>query len=116
MQLPTPDDCMATSVRAPASQQPVAMPMPSCSVERVTNLTRLLASINCKSCVKPPSGIVQTVVILRAIMARKTSSDQLQDPRTQDNSPLPEPTGCAVRQFAPTAPATAMGQYRARAP
>ena len=42
MQLPTPEDCMAIMARSPPSQQPVAMPMPSSSVERVTS--RILRS------------------------------------------------------------------------
>src|SRR5690242_11439076 len=91
MQLPTPEDCMATMARAPASQQPVAMPMPSCSLESVTRLALLLASISLSSWVKPPSGMVQTVAILRTCMARRTSSDQLETRLTQENSPDPAP-------------------------
>src|SRR5262245_43715477 len=78
MQLPTPEDCMATMARVPASQQPVAMAIPSSSVDRVTRRMLLPASISLRSWVKPPSGMVQTVAILRALMARTTSSGQFE--------------------------------------
>jgi hypothetical protein len=35
MQLPTPDDCIASIARPPPSQHPVAMPIPSGSVVSV---------------------------------------------------------------------------------
>ena len=63
MQLPTPEDCMAIMARLPPSQQPVAMPMPSSSVESVTRRMPLSASIMLRSWVSPPSGTVQTVAM-----------------------------------------------------
>src|SRR5215475_6772367 len=83
MQLPTPEDCMATMARLPASQQPVAIAMPSSSVDSVTRRMLLPASISLRNRVKPPSGMVQTVAILRALTARKTSSGQFELITTQ---------------------------------
>jgi len=76
MQLPTPDDCMASMARPPPSQQPVAMPMPSGSVESVTRRIPASALTILRSRVSPPSGTVQTVAMPRACMARKTSPGQ----------------------------------------
>ncbi len=56
--------------------QPVAMPMPSCSMESVTSRMAGSASIIFKSSVSPPSGTVQTVEMFRDWITRKTSADQ----------------------------------------
>src|SRR5262249_24849016 len=76
MQLPTPEDCMAIMARPPPSQHPVAMPMPSSSVLSVTRPILPSASIRARRLARPPSGTVQTNVMLRACMTRNTSRDQ----------------------------------------
>ena len=67
---------MASMARPPPSQQPVAMPMPSGSVESVTRRMPASASTTVRSRVSPPSGTVQTVAMPRACMALSTSADQ----------------------------------------
>src|SRR5262249_56228604 len=76
IELGTGEDCMAIMARWPPSQQPVAMPMPSSSVLRVTRPILPSASIRLRSLVRPPSGTVHTVAMSRSLMTRNTSCDQ----------------------------------------